>query len=81
MEYFDEIIKNIHTLSSAILSDLITRGAGDRDSRQLTAAFDRLGVQRNENVGWNFITFGSAAPFCIAIITLVGFTSRWMIPF
>lgn len=46
---------------AAVLSDLITRGAGDRDSRQLTAAFDRLGVQRNESVGWNFITFGSAA--------------------
>lgn len=46
---------------SAVLSDLITRGAGDRDSRQLTAAFDRLGVQRNESVGWNFITFGAAS--------------------
>ena len=46
---------------AAVLSDLITRGAGDYDSRQLTAAFDRLGVQRSENVGWNFITFGSAS--------------------
>src|SRR5947207_4023998 len=35
----------------SILSDLITRGAGDRDSRQLTLALDNLGVDRDESVG------------------------------
>ena len=31
--------------TTAILSDLITRGAGERDSRELIAALDALGVQ------------------------------------
>jgi predicted Zn-dependent peptidase len=46
--------------TAALLSDLITRGAGDRDSRQLASAFDGLGVQRSETVGWNFISFSAA---------------------
>ncbi len=46
--------------TAALLSDLITRGAGDRDSRQLAFAFDTLGVQRSETVGWNFISFSAA---------------------
>jgi predicted Zn-dependent peptidase len=46
--------------TASLLSDLITRGAGDRDSRQLVAAFDALGVQRSETVGWNFISFSAA---------------------
>src|SRR5947199_5237208 len=36
---------------AAVLSDLITRGAGERDSRELTLALDNLGVDRSESVG------------------------------
>lgn len=36
---------------ATVLADLITRGAGDRDSRQLTLALDNLGVDRDESVG------------------------------
>ena len=35
----------------AMLADLITRGAGERDSRQLTLALDNLGLDRSESVG------------------------------
>jgi predicted Zn-dependent peptidase len=35
----------------AMLADLITRGAGDRDSRELTLALDNLGLDRSESVG------------------------------
>ena len=31
---------------ASVLSDLITRGAGDRDSRELTLALDNLGLDR-----------------------------------
>jgi predicted Zn-dependent peptidase len=34
-----------------VLAALITRGAGDRDSRQLTLALDNLGIDRDESVG------------------------------
>src|SRR6266480_4682969 len=34
----------------AVLADLITRGAGPRDSRQLTLALDNLGLDRSESV-------------------------------
>jgi predicted Zn-dependent peptidase len=34
-----------------VLSDLITRGAGERDSRELTLALDNLGLDRSESVG------------------------------
>jgi predicted Zn-dependent peptidase len=34
-----------------ILADLITRGAGDRDSRELSLALDNLGLDRSESVG------------------------------
>lgn len=46
--------------TSAALCDLMSRGAGNLNSQQLTAALDNLGVQHNENVGWNFITFSGA---------------------
>lgn len=46
--------------ASAALCDLLMRGAGERNSRELSAALDRLGLQRNENVGWNFLTFSCA---------------------
>src|SRR5947199_1795385 len=36
---------------ASVLSDLITRGAGDRDSRALTEALDNLGLDRDESVG------------------------------
>lgn len=36
---------------AAVLADLITRGAGPRDSRELTLALDNLGLDRNESVG------------------------------
>src|SRR6201993_2868574 len=35
----------------SVLSDLITRGAGNRDSRELTDALDNLGLDRDESVG------------------------------
>lgn len=46
--------------TAAALCDLMTRGAGDRNSRQLSGVLDSLGVQRSENVGWNFISFSGA---------------------
>lgn len=46
--------------SASILSDLITRGAGDRDTQQLSADLDNLGLQRYESVGCNHITLGGA---------------------
>lgn len=36
---------------ATVLTDLITRGAGDRDSRALSLALDNLGVDRDESVG------------------------------
>jgi predicted Zn-dependent peptidase len=35
----------------SIVADLITRGAGERDSRELTLALDNLGLDRSETVG------------------------------
>jgi predicted Zn-dependent peptidase len=35
----------------SIFSDLMTRGAGDRDSRALTLAMDSLGLDHSESVG------------------------------
>lgn len=37
--------------AATLLADLITRGAGDRDSRELSLALDGLGVDRDESVG------------------------------
>ncbi len=34
-----------------VLSELITRGAGKRDKRELTTEFDRLGIDHGESVG------------------------------
>jgi predicted Zn-dependent peptidase len=36
---------------AGVLAELITRGAGDRDSRELALALDNLGVDRDESVG------------------------------
>ncbi|WP_417851584.1 M16 family metallopeptidase [Thalassoglobus sp.] len=45
---------------AAVALDMMTRGAGERNSRQLSAALDFLGVQGNDNVGWNFLSFSGA---------------------
>lgn len=46
---------------STVLSDLVLRGAGDRDSRQLTDHLDFLGLQRSSTVGTYHTRFGVAA--------------------
>jgi predicted Zn-dependent peptidase len=46
--------------TAAILSDLLMRGAGPRDSRQLSLDLDNLGVQRSENTGPRHITLSGA---------------------
>ncbi len=43
-----------------VISDWIFRGAGDRDSRELSDAIDGLGLQRFSAVGSGYITIGSA---------------------
>ena len=45
----------------AVLSDLVLRGAGQRDSRQLTDYLDSLGLQRSSGVGVHHTRFGCAA--------------------
>ncbi len=47
--------------SAAVLSDLVLRGAGQRDSRALTDYLDSLGLQRSSTVGVHHTRFGSAA--------------------
>jgi predicted Zn-dependent peptidase len=43
-----------------VLCELMSRGAGSRDSRQLSAALDTLGVQRSESVGPGHMSFSGA---------------------
>jgi len=45
---------------ASVLSDLITRGAGSRDSRELSLALDNLGVDRDESVGTLHMRFWGA---------------------
>ena len=45
---------------AAVLADLITRGAGPYDSRELTLALDNLGLDRDESVGTLHIRFWGA---------------------
>jgi predicted Zn-dependent peptidase len=45
---------------ASVLSDLITRGAGTRNSRELTLALDNLGLDRDESVGAMHIRFWGA---------------------
>ena len=45
--------------TASLLSDLITRGAGDRDSRQLSDTLDGLGVQRSEAAGWSHLSLSA----------------------
>jgi predicted Zn-dependent peptidase len=47
--------------SATVLSDLVLRGAGSRDSRGLTDFLDRLGLQRSATVGVHHTRFGCAA--------------------
>jgi predicted Zn-dependent peptidase len=47
--------------AGAVLSDLLFRGAGPRDSRQLTDYLDSLGLQRSSNVGVHHMRFSCAA--------------------
>jgi predicted Zn-dependent peptidase len=46
--------------AASALADLATRGAGPRDNRQFSTDLDNLGVQRSEQVGWNFLSFSGA---------------------
>jgi predicted Zn-dependent peptidase len=46
--------------AAAVLCDWILRGAGSRDSRQLSNELDNLGVQRNEGVGNSHLSFTGA---------------------
>ncbi len=46
--------------TASALGDLMTRGAGTRDNRQFSTDLDNLGVQRSEQVGWNFLSFSGA---------------------
>ena len=47
--------------SATVLSDLILRGAGARDSRQITEYLDSLGLQRSSGVGIHHLRLGCAA--------------------
>lgn len=47
--------------SATVLSDLVLRGAGTRDSRALTDFLDSLGLQRSSSVGVHHTRFGAAA--------------------
>ena len=47
--------------TGAVLSDLMLRGAGTRDSRQLTDYLDSLGLQRSSSVGIHHSRFSCAA--------------------
>ena len=49
-----------HLGIASVLSDLITRGAGKRDSRALTLALDNLGLDRDESVGSIHMRFWAA---------------------
>lgn len=49
-----------HLGIASILSDMITRGAGERSSRQLTLALDNLGLDRDESVGALHMRFWGA---------------------
>lgn len=49
-----------HLGIASVLADLITRGAGDRDSRALTLALDGLGLDHEESVGGIHMRFWGA---------------------
>jgi predicted Zn-dependent peptidase len=45
---------------ASVLAAMITRGAGDRDSRELSLALDNLGLDRDESVGSMHLRFWGA---------------------
>ena len=47
--------------SATIISDMVLRGAGDRDNKTLTDYLDGLGIQRSASVGVHHTRFGAAA--------------------
>ncbi|MEX2286265.1 MAG: pitrilysin family protein [Planctomycetaceae bacterium] len=47
--------------SAAVLCELLVRGAGNRDAKELSAALDFLGLQRSESVGNVHLAFTGAA--------------------
>jgi predicted Zn-dependent peptidase len=49
-----------HLGIASVLTDLLTRGAGERDSRELTLALDNLGLDRDESVGTLHVRFWGA---------------------
>jgi len=49
-----------HLGIASVLSDLIIRGAGERNSRELTLALDNLGLDRDESVGSIHMRFWGA---------------------
>jgi predicted Zn-dependent peptidase len=49
-----------HPGMATVLSELIVRGAGPRDSRELTLALDNLGLDRSESVGSMHVRFWGA---------------------
>jgi predicted Zn-dependent peptidase len=48
------------TGAATVLAELVLRGAGNRDSRQLTEYLDSLGLQRSSGVGVHHTRFGCA---------------------
>ncbi len=46
--------------TATVALDMMTRGAGQRNSRELSSALDFLGVQGSDNAGWNFLSFSGA---------------------
>src|SRR5580700_5217679 len=49
-----------HLGTATVLSEMITRGAGSRDSRALSLALDSLGLDRDESVGQIHMRFWGA---------------------
>jgi predicted Zn-dependent peptidase len=49
-----------HLGIASVLTDLLTRGAGQRDSRELSLALDNLGLDRDESVGTLHVRFWGA---------------------
>jgi predicted Zn-dependent peptidase len=49
-----------HLGIASVLTELITRGAGERDSRELSLALDNLGLDRDESVGTLHVRFWGA---------------------
>src|SRR6266849_6621640 len=49
-----------HLGIASVLSDLIIRGAGERNSRELTLALDNIGLDRDESVGSLHLRFWGA---------------------